>query len=152
MQKKCDLYLCADTDVSQIKMLRLFDKDVLPEKDTVRSGYLFVNVERVKLVAVVSDLRRRGVPCFSVPIEYRNSVHTYAEAFEIAQKHAAEQGVLVAQIDQERCPPLYWSFRLICIGLGEQKAGGILMVDRLDGHVWSQNEYEEYMYDYNNIF
>ncbi len=26
------------------------------------------------------------------------------------------------------------------------------MVDKLDGHVWTMAECEEYMYDYNNVF
>lgn len=152
MRKPCDLYLCAEADVSQFRMLRLFDKEVILEEGTVRSGYLFVNIERVKLVAVVSDLRRRNVPCFSVPIEYRDSRLTYGAAFEIAKKHAAEQGVLVGEIGQERRPPLFWSFSQVGIGPAETKTGGVLMVDRLDGHLWSQSEHEEYMYDFNNIF
>lgn len=152
MQKKCDLYLCAEVDASQVKMLRLFDKSFSFEEGAVRSGYLFVNVDRIKLVAVVSDLRRRNIPCFSVPVEYRNSTITFDAAFDIAKKHTAEQGAIVGRVDQVRCPPLFWSFSLVSIGSSEKKAGGVLMVDRLDGHIWSQDEYEEYMYDYNNVF
>jgi hypothetical protein len=152
MQKKCDLYLCAEVNVSQIKMLRLFDKSLILEEGTVHSGYLSVNIDRVKLVAVVSDFRRRNIPCFSVPIDYRNSAISFEAAFEVAKKYAAEQGAVVGKIDQVLCPPLFWSFSLVSVESSEKKTGGLLMVDRLDGHVWSFEEYEEYMYDYNNIF
>ncbi len=152
MQKKCDLYLCVEVEASQIRMLRLFDKSFFLEEGMVRSGYLFVNVDRIKLVAVVADFHRRNIPCFSVPVEYRNSIVTYDAAFEIAKKQAAEKGAVVGQVDQVRCPPLFWSFSLSSIGSSEKKVGGVLMIDRLDGHPWGQDEYEEYMYDYNNIF
>ncbi len=32
------------------------------------------------------------------------------------------------------------------------RVGGYVMVDRLDGHIWTCEEYENYMYDYNNVF
>ncbi|CAN7631293.1 hypothetical protein ACVK1X_005127 [Pseudomonas sp. PvR086] len=152
MQKKCDLYLCGPVDASRLKMLRLFDNDFACEDGKVFSGYLFVSVNRVKLVAVVSALRQKQILCFSVPVEYREGEISFEIAFEIAKKYSAEQGVVVGVRDQSQCPPLFWSFSLSSVGHGEKKAGGMLMVDRLDGHIWGLDEYEEYMYDYNNIF
>ncbi|WP_223473109.1 MULTISPECIES: hypothetical protein [unclassified Pseudomonas] len=152
MQKKCDLYLCAEVDVSQIEMLSLFDKSLLLKEGTVRSGYLSVNIDRVKLVAIVSALRRQNVPCFSAPVAYRDSKLSFETAFEIAKKSAVEQNAIVGRLDQTRSPPLFWSFSLASVSSSEKKAGGIFMVDRLDGHIWSLEEYEEYMYDYNNVF
>lgn len=152
MQRKCDLYLCAEVDVSQIEMLSLFDKSLLLKEGTVRSGYLSVNIDRVKLVAIVSALRRQNIPCFSAPVEYRDSNLSFETAFEIAKKSAVEQSAIVGRLDQTRSPPLFWSFSLASVSSSEKKTGGIFMVDRLDGHIWSLEEYEEYMYDYNNVF
>jgi hypothetical protein len=152
MQKKCDLYLCSPVDASRLKMLRLFDKSFSCENGKVFCGYLFVSINRVKLVVVVSALRQEQILCFSVPIEYRSGGISLEAAFEIATKYAAEQDEVVRVRDQAQCPPLFWSFSLISVGPAEKKAGGTLMVDRLDGHIWSLEEYEEYMYDYNNVF
>ncbi|WP_434701887.1 hypothetical protein [Pseudomonas sp. D1-36] len=152
MQKKCDLYLCSEVDVSQIAMLSLFDKSLLLKEGTVRSGYLSVNIDRVKLVAIVSDLRRQNISCFSDPIEYRDSNLSFEAAFEVAKKSAIEQNAIAGRLDQTRAPPLFWSFSLASVSSSEKKAGGVLMIDRLDGHIWSPEEYEEYMYDYNKVF
>ncbi|WP_134923254.1 MULTISPECIES: hypothetical protein [Pseudomonas] len=151
MQKRCDLYLCGPVDAARLKMLRLFDKSFSCESGQVFSGYLFVSINRLKLVAVVSALRKEKILCFSVPIEYRSAGVLLDAAFEIAKKYAGQNGV-IGMRDQTQCPPLFWSFSLMSVGLAEKKVGGMLMVDRLDGHIWSLEEYEEYMYDYNNVF
>ncbi|MDN7736201.1 MULTISPECIES: hypothetical protein [Burkholderia] len=59
---------------------------------------------------------------------------------------------LLADADGEaEASPLYYLFRQSSAVGGEEKVGGAILVDRLDGHVWSYEEYEEYMYDYNNV-
>lgn len=73
MQKKCDLFLCEPVKASGLKLISLFDKSFRPDNGLICSGYLFISVDRVKLVAVVSDFRRHHIPCFSVPVEYRES-------------------------------------------------------------------------------
>ncbi|WP_141676588.1 hypothetical protein [Pseudomonas bananamidigenes] len=151
MKRECDLYLCDDVEASQLKVIRLFDKSFVCENGKRYSGYLRVNVNRVKLVSVVSDLRQRKILCFSVPVEYRASVVSHKAALEIAKKYIGESGVIGIE-DQAKKPPLVWSFSLAVIGSEEEKTDGVVMVDRLDGHVWSIDEYEQYMYDYNNVF
>ncbi|MCV2221740.1 hypothetical protein PspCFBP13508_15185 [Pseudomonas sp. CFBP13508] len=151
MQKKCDLYLCEAVDASQLNVIRLFDKAFVCENGTKLSGYLSISVNRVKLVAVVSDFRRRQIPCFSVPVEYREARISFEAALQIAQAHAMEQGLVGAE-NPTPYPPLFWSFVLVSKGATEKKTGGVIMVDRLDGHIWGLEEYEEYMYDYNNLF
>ncbi|MEQ4192345.1 hypothetical protein ABNM11_27365, partial [Pseudomonas syringae] len=49
----------------------------------------------------------------------------------------------------EKSPPVFWVFSIV--GGDEGKVGGVVMIDRLDGHVWGELEYIEYMYDYNNV-
>ncbi len=151
MKRECDLYLCDDVEASQLKDVRLFDKSFICEDGKKYSGFLRLNVNRVKLVSVVSDLRKRKILCFSVPVEYRASVVSNKAALEVAKKYVGANGVVGIE-DQTKTPPLFWSFSLAVIGAVEERIGGVVMVDRLDGHVWSIDEYEEYMYDYNNVF
>jgi hypothetical protein len=151
MQKKCDLYLCEAVDASQLKVIRLFDQGFVCEAGTKLTGYLSISVNRVKLVAVVSDLRRRQIPCYSVPVEYRVDRVSFEAALEVAKAHSIEQQLVVAE-NPAQYPPLFWSFVLGSRVATENKAGGVIMVDRLDGHIWGLEEYEEYMYDYNNVF
>lgn len=151
MQMKCDLFLCEPVKASGLKLISLFDKGFRPDNGLIYSGYLFISVDRVKLVAVVSDFRRHHIPCFSVPVEYRESRISSTVAFELAQTHVTNLGKISIS-EQGQKPPLFWSFTLGYDNAVENKAGGIIMVDRLDGHIWTAGEYEEYMYDYNNIF
>ena len=45
--------------------------------------------------------------------------------------------------------PLYWAYRII--NDIQERVGGMVYIDKLDGHIWTIEEYEEYFYDYNNI-
>lgn len=46
---------------------------------------------------------------------------------------------------------MFWIFDLVSDDLVWEKTGGVVMVDKLDGHIWNSLEYEEYMYDFNGI-
>ncbi|MEX3922019.1 hypothetical protein AB4Y43_38545 [Paraburkholderia sp. BR10872] len=111
-----------------------------------------VNVGRVKLVSVVSELRKAGVSCFSVPVEYRDNVGIDAtEAKVLAGKYAASMGAAISESGpRQGYAPLFWAFDISA--RDDEKVGGVVIVDRLDGHIWATSEYEEYMYDYNNVF
>ncbi|MFL9872952.1 hypothetical protein [Paraburkholderia megapolitana] len=111
-----------------------------------------VNVDRVELVSVVSELRKAGVSCFSVPIEYMdNPGIDVAEAKVLAKKHAKSMRCAISESGhREGHAPLFWIFDTPAND--DDRAGGVVIVDRLDGHIWRAGEYEEYMYDYNNIF
>lgn len=114
---------------------------------------LGVNVERFRLVRVVVDLRNEGVRVLSVPVRYRDSLNIdRGEALVLAKEYAEAKGFKVAGNDLrvDNFTPLYWSFS-ISDPTGE-RAGGKVRVDRVDGHVWSMDEYDKYMYDYNCIF
>ena len=45
--------------------------------------------------------------------------------------------------------PVFWLLILLMI---QKKKLGVVIFDKLDSHVWSSLEYEEYLYDYNNVF
>lgn len=154
MQKKCDLYFLDAIKSDRIKFIEIFDKNFVFDKGRSYVGFLHVNVDRIKLVSVVSDLKRNGIACFSVPIAYRDHENLTSEvAFKIAAKYANTIGASVAMsIRHEKVSPVYWAFDLVPgPSSEEEKSGGVVMIDRLDGHIWTHSEYEEYLYDYNNV-
>ncbi len=150
----CDLYLRSETNFPRLRFLSIFDSSFEWRDDFLYRGYLGVSVRRVKLVSVVAGLRKAGIICFSVPVECREGRSIGdAAALGIANEHASRNNcTLLAEADGEaEASPLYYLFRQSSAVGGEEKAGGAILVDRLDGHVWSYEEYEEYMYDYNNV-
>lgn len=154
MQKKTDLYLCDSVRSERLKFIKIFDKEFLYDADKSYVGYLGINVDRVKLVSVVSDLRKHRIVCFSAPIDYRDRENISPNhALNLANDFAKTIGA--SALDgvqfQLKCPPVYWTFGLKYENPAEEKIGGVVMIDRLDGHVWSDLENEEYMYDYNNL-
>lgn len=156
MQKKCDLYFHDYVNSSRLKLIALFDGNFKHVDGQKYIGFLQINVIRIKLISVISDLRKNNLYCFSVPIEYRDCKNiSFEVALELANTYAARCGATVSTSmhRSDKCPPLIWIFDLIGINnTEEQKAGGVIMVDRIDGHEWSTSEYEEYLYDYNNVF
>lgn len=154
MQKKCDLYLCESVCSERLKFIKLYDKEFSCDAEKSYVGYLGVNVDRIKLVSVVSDLRKHKIDCFSVPVEYRDRENlSFKHAFSLAKNYAKNLGASAfdAMTLQSRCLPVFWIFDLKYDITSEEKVGGVVMIDRLDGHVWTDAESEVYMYDYNNV-
>jgi len=155
MQKKADLYICKATQSERFRFIQIFEKNFSYEVGKLYFGYLGINVDRVKMISVITDFRIHKIACFGVPIEYRDQKNiSESHAFDIAEKYAAKINALAFKrpLAQSESPPVYWKFGLNEKDTIEEKAGGIVMIDRLDGHVWTAAENEEYMYDYNNIF
>lgn len=153
MQKLCDLFLCEPAAADRLGPIRLFDRGFLYSPEKQYLGYLHINIYRVKLVPIVSDIRKGGTACFSVPIEYRDRKNVPIEhAIVLASDYAKTINASIAKTANSKCPPIYWSFDLLWSNPEDERAGGAVMIDKLDGHVWTSGEYEEYMYDYNNIF
>lgn len=156
MQKKCDIYLCEEISSDFLKFVKVLDRNFQFEDKKKYSGYLFVDIDRVKLVPVVSDLRMNRISCFSVPVEYRDCENiSVMDASIVAGEYAKTKGASITVLisPNSKSSPAFWVFNLIPIEpLSDEKAGGVVMIDRLDGHVWTYSEYEEYMYDYNNLF
>ncbi|WP_155720403.1 hypothetical protein [Burkholderia anthina] len=102
----------------------------------------------------MSELRKKEVLSFSVPVEYRDGkIVDVREAMEIAENYAKSIGCLIVGASpRSGFAPLFWVFDIASKEGGIDKVGGVVMVDKLDGHVWTMAEYEEYMYDYNNVF
>jgi len=154
MQKKCDLYLSMPVRSERLKFIQIFDKEFLYDAEKTYGGYLKINVDRIKLISVICDLRAHKINCFSVPIEYRDCTNiSENQAFVLAKNYANGIGASVydAIQFQSMCPPVHWIFGLKYSSATEEKVGGVVMIDRLDGHAWTNSEREEYMYDYNNV-
>jgi len=152
MQKLCDLFLCEPTKTNRLKFVNLFDKKFLYDSEREYRGYLGVNIPRIKMVSIVCDIRKHSVCCFSAPIEYRDGQKiSIALALSLASDYAMTINAKVAKRSNSTYPPVYWVFDLLWINQSDERAGGTVMIDRLDGHLWTSSEYEEYMYDYNNI-
>ena len=99
------------------------------------------------------DCEKNSIKSYSVPINYRdNKMINIDDALNIAkEKFSKIQYKIVKNKMIKNDNPLIWCFSIIPL-VGEEKAGGTVMIDRLDGHIWNQEEFEIYMYDYNNIF
>lgn len=152
MKNICDLFLKNETNTSHFKYLTIFDKSFSYVPGEFYSGYLGINVERIKLVSVVIELKKEGVIALNVPIRYRdNTLLSITDGFEIAKDYGLSKG-LETRMDNlyhDTQIPLFWAFPIT--NNPSEKAGGVIYVDKLDGHVWTYLEYLEYMYDYNNI-
>ncbi|MFV0549939.1 MAG: hypothetical protein ACK5M5_14665 [Limnobaculum xujianqingii] len=150
MKNICDLYLNKEVDSYHFKYLSLFDKTFIYIPQKLYSGYLGLNVERIKLVSVVIALRKEGIEAINVPVIYRDGLLlSRVTGFDIAKKHALLNGYNVMLENINENIPLCWSY--IITNHQNEKVGGVVHVDKLDGHIWTSLEYEEYMYDYNNI-
>ncbi|WP_431112270.1 hypothetical protein [Variovorax paradoxus] len=151
MQKECDIYLCHPAKTDRLKFVSLFDAGFIFHNQKEYEGYLNINVKRIKLISVLTDLRRNGFECFSVPVEYRDCQNLPLNAaLDLANTQAKKIGASVAS-QTPKCSPVFWLFDLRYENSVE-KVASVVMIDRLDGHVWSDSEHEEYMYDYNSIF
>ncbi|MGL4283693.1 MAG: hypothetical protein ACRCSI_08790 [Eubacterium aggregans] len=152
MQEKCDLYFVDAIQCDHLRFVSIFDKQFIFDKEKKYSGYIGANILRIKALHLLRELKKLGVKCFLVPIDYRDKPNISRNAaFQIAVTYATSHGYGVTEkydyvVD---FAPLFWSFKII--NDPDQRAGGVIWIDRLDGHRWGSDEYEEYMYDFNNI-
>lgn len=148
-----DLYLNCKTNDGSLRLLQIFDSSFKYHDDGFYERYLGVSIHRIKLIPIINKLRKKGIKSYSVPINYRdNKTITIDNALDIAkEKFNKNQHRIFKNKMIKNDNPLIWCFSIVSL-IGEEKAGGIVMIDRLDGHMWSQEEFEIYMYDYNNVF
>ncbi|MBV6830429.1 MULTISPECIES: hypothetical protein [Xanthomonas] len=146
----CDLYTNARFAGVDLNVLKILDRSFLGEFPEKFPSFLGVNISRIDLVSVVIAMRGRGLNVFSVPVIYRDSLKVSLEsAYEIAIKHSEVAGCRVSlQNDFGFHPPVVWRFSLED---DAGAAGGLVMIDRCDGHIWTARDHYEYMYDCNAI-
>lgn len=150
---KCDLYFDKAVSTERLKYVQLLDGSFIYDGRKSYLGFLLINVERLKLLPVVLDMRRLGITCLSVPVKYRDGAEIDADpALKIAEGYAASKNSSIrATLNAGNRSPMFWIFDLVSDDPMLENAGGVVMVDKLDGHLWNSLEYEEYMYDFNNI-
>ncbi|MDY4282990.1 hypothetical protein [Xanthomonas sp. LF06-19] len=147
----CDLFSFEVVTSERLKLIGIYDKD-FRYKEGGFQGYFGVKIERINLVRILIDLRSLGINCFSVPHCYKEKrLLGKSECLRFAKKYASSIGASVAEEGILLSPglPLYQTFNIVdsC----QEKAGGVVRVDRLDGHIWTLLEFEEYMYDFNGL-
>lgn len=147
----CDIYIEGAHAIPELRFVRLFDKSFSYVEGKVYSGYIGASVPRLKGVLIVSRLKASGISAFNLPIRYRSADLPIAVAHRIAleKAEAARMGLSNGEAFRDIHTPMYWNFSLI--DPTGDLVGGRIMVDRLDGHIWSSDEHETFMYDYNNV-
>ncbi|WP_124459409.1 hypothetical protein [Variovorax sp. KBW07] len=130
-------------------------KGVVIDENRYYKGFLGYGIDRLLGVALVTSFRRDGIDALNVPVGYRDGNLLTPEEMVDRVKGQLTKGseLLPAKIDENLLHPMKVIFKtnapefLIVNGEG----GGRIVVDRLDGHIWSDYEQAEYAYDYNNL-
>lgn len=151
MNNLCDLYLPTRSISTEFRFVKIFDKSFIYEENKFYEGFLNITVERISLLNLIFELRKKGITAYSVPIDYREAKIGKQEAFEIACTFAKKNDFIVSEnaFNVSNEIPLFWSFSFT--DKAYDIVGGILRFDRLDGHEWSNLDYLMYMHDYNHI-
>lgn len=150
--KVCDIFLMTPQLGSSKPMKRLhniYDKSLVLSDDKVYSGFLGLNLNRISAVSVVVDFRDNKCVANSVPIEYRDSkLISFDEALLLVSGKYNLSMPLVFPFNRQS-HPMYWKF-LIEDHNSVGEGGGVVLIDKLDGHEWGGYESAEYEYDFNN--
>ena len=158
MISKCDLYLEYPLISGRLGIISFFDKKFIFDKDRSYQGYLNIALPRLRLVSVITSLREENYyTAYNIPINYRDNIIegkyiTENEAFFIASNHinVCEQYLCSSN---RYITPMVWNFKILEKDKdnAKNKIGARILIDKLDGHIWSDDEYYTYLYDYNNI-
>ncbi|MEA9558437.1 hypothetical protein VC273_21860 [Xanthomonas nasturtii] len=144
----CDLYTNAAFSGINLNVLKILDREYSGQMPEEFPSFLGVNVSRIDLVPVVIAMREKGADVFSVPVIYRDFHKiSHGSAYEIAIRNSESIGCRVSlERDFGFYPPVVWKFGLEG---GAVSTGGLMMIDRCDGHVWTIRDHYEYMFDCN---
>lgn len=151
MERLCDIYIDGAHAVPELRFVKIFDKSFSYVEGKIYSGYIGATLPRIKGVLIVSRLKAAGIRAFNVPLVYRDANISKETAHGIALKDIEGLGLQLSLGDNFRDihTPMYW-----CFSITDPKGdllGARVLVDKVDGHVWSTLEYDEFMYDYNNV-
>jgi hypothetical protein len=152
MLQTCDLYIPhVLDDYSPLEYLHIFEPNFIYEPEKSYQGYLNVNVRRIVLVNFIVEFRKRKMQIYNVPTQYRDHKNlSIDQAFEYALKKIDLEKYHITNTSiMGMDSPVVWHFPLS--HLLEEKAGVGISVDKLNGHIWTMDEIEEYGYDFNNL-
>lgn len=163
----CDIFLPVELkgEFQPLREVSIFNPSLSFSENQNYSGFIGANLHRIKAVAVVTRFSSFGIQVFNVPAAYRdNKLLSEVEAYEIAKKHLIKKKthvlislernkqLLTREGDTSLPNPMFWCFLLeACRNQPPVEGMASINVDRLDGHIWSEDEMAEYQYDYNNI-
>lgn len=152
MNQKCDIYMPVPSLVPELKYVHVLDRGFCYNPLKEYAGYVGVELPRLRAVAIVSKIRSRGIPALNVPLRYKTGIISLERGREVASEYAKSMrfGASSGNGPMDRHTPLYWCFSVTSME-EDDRAGGRILVDRCDGHVWSTEELDDYMYDYNNV-
>ncbi len=154
--KKSDIYLLDEIagDSFYLKQLKIFQSDLVFDVNSRYVGYLYMNIRRLHGVAIVTHLRNNRIRSWNIPIQYRDgNLLSFEEVSAVAQQHAAPSNFNVTSRQRigDIHHPMFFFFYLNKDSNQSDATGRSITVDRLDGHIWTDEEMEEYNYDYNNL-
>lgn len=146
----CDLFLYDEIKGGDLKRMC---PGLLKEVDTDKSYHHFagLNLKRLHALLAVTMIRQNGFNLASVPNRYRDEKKiTEDVAFEIAKRVDLQTGLYLSKAAELNSSPLFWKFKVL--GGDGNIIGGRIFVDKIDGHLWSFDDVNEYEHDYNNNF
>ncbi|MFZ6640889.1 hypothetical protein ACO0LL_14170 [Undibacterium sp. TC4M20W] len=154
--KNCDIYLLDKIagDSFYLNQLKIFQSDLVFDVNSTYVGYLHMNIRRLTGVAIVTHLRNNRVRSWNIPVKYRDQdLLSFEEVNALAQQYATPLGMNVTSRQRigDIHYPMFLSYYLNNESNQSDSTGGSITVDRLDGHIWTAEEMEEYFYDYNNL-
>ncbi|MDQ1835534.1 hypothetical protein [Massilia scottii] len=156
MQEICDILLLDELAGSSklLKQLRIFSPTTIFEDGKVYSGFLNLELKRIKAVAILTHFRNNGIRCLNIPIKYKGGLLSEAEARKLAEKHLEGRAEIIDSVKRpgKVVNPMFWKFisNEAPSEPGIFEGGGNVIVDALDGHIWDAEELEEFSYDYLN--
>ncbi|MDM5182214.1 hypothetical protein PO883_34155 [Massilia sp. DJPM01] len=150
MQEICDVFLLDELDGSSklLQPLKIFAPEIEFDHNNKYTGFLGLELKRLKAVSIIVHFRKNGVRSLNIPVKYKSNLISRAEARTYAEKYLEGKGTIIDSTTSA-CDPMFWHFAFSRPDLYE--GGGNLVVDALDGHVWTSDELEEFCYDYLNL-
>ena len=156
MQVICDILLLDELAGSSklLQQLKIFSPSTTFDENRVYLGFLGLELKRIQAVVILMHFRNNGVRSLNIPIKYKGRLLTEEEARESAERSLLGSGKIIGSMKRpgKVRNPMFWNFvwDQPNSGHGICEGGGNMVVDALDGHIWSADELEEFSYDYLN--
>lgn len=156
IQKICDIYLSKDERNFPHPHRYHLRKYPILERYTegFSAGFMGLDMPRLDGILFVMELRKANISCMNVPIEYRDQPKlSIEEALQICRERF-NPSAYILDFYRRSTHPMLWTLGRAPYpeesGNAPEEGGGLISVDKLDGHIWTNEEQIVYAYDYNN--